>query len=62
MLGRSIRCKIFGDDHQKKQSPNCIVIVKRPPAGREEVDGRERTNHIVSEKECRIMKKRKWAA
>jgi len=23
---------------------------------------RERTNHIVSEKECRIMKKRKWAA
>jgi len=38
--------------------------VKRPPAGREEVDGgrRARTNHKVSEKECRIMKKRKWAA
>jgi len=36
------------DDHQKKQPPNCSVIVKRPPAGREEVDrGRERTNHIV---------------
>jgi len=40
--------KSLGMTTKKKQSPNCSVIVKRPPAGREEVDrGRERTNHIV---------------
>jgi len=46
-LGRSIRCKIFGDDHQKNNL-QLQIIVKRPPAGRRKLMGEK--GH--DEKEC----------
>lgn len=52
MLGRSIRCKIFGDDHQKNNL-QLQIIVKRPPAGRRKLMGEKglMRKSVVDEKE-----------